>query len=219
MRIRMAALAASALLAAGALHAQGIDGAVPLTDLLEIEFIDGRAVALDASGGQRSEELHLGEEVLWYGSRGAVGVVITDERVLAVGTRSGGWQELRYDRAERPPADALLGDRVALVVTAKRALGFSATRGQLVEYRLGPRERIASARVGENVGVVLTDRKALGLSAVLGGFSEKRLQLEERIESVVAKSALATVRTNRRLLVFRAPTGSWSERRRELDRS
>ena len=205
------------LLAASGALAQGLEGAVPLTDLLEIELIDRQAVALYANGGQVSERLRLNEKVLWSGSRGVVGVVITNERILAVATQLASWQESRYELAEPPPGSALLGDRVALLITSKRARGFSANTGELVEYRLGPRERVQSVRVGENVGVVLTDRKALGFSPFVGGFAAKDLQLRERIESVETKSALATVRTNRRLLVFRSPTGAWSERRRELN--
>ena len=204
------------LVASGAL-AQGREGAVPLLDLLEIELIDHHAVALYANGGQVSQRLHLKEQVLWSGSRGIVGVVITNERILAAGTRLASWQEFRYELAESPPGSALLGDRVALLITSKRALGFIANTGELAEYRLSPRERVQSVRVGENVGVVLTDRRVLGLSPLLGGFAAKDLQLREHVESVETKSALATVRTSRRLLVFRSPTGAWSERRRELN--
>lgn len=191
-------------------------GAVPLADLLEISLLGRDLVALDGGGGERSVRLHLGEDVLWRGSRGAVGVVITNERLLAVATRSAGWQEERYQRGEPPPAQALLGDRVALVTTDRRALGFSGSAGSLVEYRLGPHEVLRSFRVGENVAVVVTDRKALGLSPSGGGFFETELHLNERLEGVDTRSALATVTTSRRLLVFRAATGSWSERRREL---
>ena len=163
-----------------------------------------------------SVRLNLTERVLWSGSRGTVGVVITNERLLAVTTGSAAWQEERYQRGEAPPADALLGDRVALATTPRRVIGFLGT-GNLVEYRLGPRESLRSVRVGENVGVVVTDRKAVGLSPSTGRFTETKLQLHERIESVDTRSTLATVTTNRRLLVFRAPTGAWSERRRELN--
>ena len=45
----------------------------------------------------------------------------------------------------------MLGDRVALVLTSRRAIGFDGGSGNLVEYRLGPRERLLTNRVGENV--------------------------------------------------------------------
>lgn len=195
--------------------ARSSSSSVPLADLLEITFLDRDVVALDGEGGEARVRLYLGEQVLWSDSHGAVGVVITDQRLLAVSSHAGAWQEARFQSGETPPADALLGDRVALATTDRRVLGFSASVDSLVEYRLGPHEKLRSVRVGENVGVVVTDRKALGLSRN-GGFFETDLHVHERLEGVDTRAALATVTTSRRLLVFRAASGSWSERRREL---
>jgi len=190
---------------------------VPLEDLLEILLLNRQVVAIDAEGGgQTTAELRLNERVLWSGSRGKVGVVLTDQRILAVSTLSAAWQEEPYQRRERPPDAATLGDRVALVVTSLRAVGFNGGSGNLVEYRFGPQEALHSFRVGSNVAVVVTDRKALGLSPSAGGFMEMSLQVKERIERVEVRSNLATITTDRRVLIFRAPTGSWSERRLDL---
>jgi hypothetical protein len=191
---------------------------VPLEDLLEILLLERQVVAIDAEGGgQTTAELRLKERVVWSGTRGVVGVVLTDQRILAVSTLSAAWQEADYQRREQPPEAAALGDRVALMVTSQRALGFNAGSGNLVEYRFGPNEALQSYRVGSNVAVVVTDRKALGLSPSAGGFFEVKLQLYERIEKVEVRANLATVTTGRRVLIFRAPTGSWSERRLDLD--
>jgi hypothetical protein len=190
---------------------------VPLVDLLEILVLERELVAVDAaSGGQTTLALHLGERVTWSGARGKVGVVLTDQRVLAVAVDSAAWQETRYRRTERPPEEAMLGDRVALVVTSTRALAFNAGGARLVEYRFGPGETLLSSRVSENVVVVVTDRKALGFSSSAGKFSALRLQSRERIASVEVRSNLATVTTDRRVLIFRAPGGAWSERRLDL---
>jgi hypothetical protein len=209
----------AALLAAGPAAAQRVDEAIPLADLLEISFLGRDVVLLGGESGQPAVRLLRDERVLWSGSRGIVAVVITDQRVLAAGSRSSAWQEDRYRRGEAAPAGALLGDRLALLTTAQRALGFSGTTGNLIEYRLGPRETVVSVHVGENVGVVVTDRAALGLSPTTGGFFDAELQLHERIERVDTRAAVATVRTSRRLLVFTASTGLWSERRREINES
>lgn len=212
----MAAIALTLLLWPGP-PARSSSSSVPLADLLEITFLDRDVIALDGDGGEARLRLHLGEQVLWSDSHGAVGVVITNERLLATTSHAGSWQEARFQTGEPPPADALLGDRVALAVTDRRVLGFSASVDSLVEYRLGPQERLDSVRVGENVGVVVTDREALGLSPS-GGFFETDLHVHERLEGVDTRSALATVTTSRRLLVFRAASGSWSEQRRELSK-
>jgi hypothetical protein len=186
---------------------------VPLGELIEIVVRDDELVAFDAEGGGTSViRKRLGERVLWVATRGLLGVAITDERVLAIATRST-WQEAEYERGESPPAGAQLGDRVALVVMRQRVLGFLGSVGRFVEARLGPNEDLRTVRVGANVAVVVTDHEALGLSPDAGGFFPISLQLRERITDVVARSNLATIHTDRRVLVFRSPTGTWAERR------
>ncbi len=200
-----------------AARAQGVAGEVPLADVLEILVVDRELLAIDAAGGgQTVARLRLDEVVLWKGTRGKVGVIITDQRILAVATQSGSWQEADYGRTELRPESALLGERVALVITSERVLGFNGGSGNLAEYRLGPREQVVVARVGENVGVVVTDRKALGLSPFRGGFFSIPLKLGDQIEAVTAESNLATLTSGRRVLIFRATTGSWEERSRNL---
>lgn len=186
----------------------------PLADLLQIVVRPRELLAIDAEGGgQREERLERGESVLWHATRGRVGVVLTDRRVLAVATGSAAWQEERFRSAERRPADAALGDRVALVVTSQRAIGFDGGSGNLLTSSLGPREAVLEHAVAENVGVIVTDRRALGVSPFVGGFFEASIQPGERLEHLAATANQATVTTTRRLLIFRAPTGSWEERR------
>jgi len=196
--------------------AQGVAGEVPLADVLEILVIDREMLAIDAAGGgQTTARLRLDETVLWKGARGKVGVIITDQRILAVASQSGSWQETDYRRKEQRPESALLGERVALVITSERVLGFNGGSGNLVEYRLGPREKVLAARVGENVGVVATDRRALGLSPFQGGFFSIALNLGDQFEAISAESNLATLTVPRRSLIFRATTGTWDERSRK----
>jgi hypothetical protein len=198
-------------------RAQSVPGEVPLADVLEILVVDRELLAIDAAGGgQTVARLRLNETVLWKGARGKVGVIITDQRILAVATQSGSWQEVDYGRTELRPESAMLGERVALAITSERVLGFNGGSGNLAEYRLGPRERVIIARAGENVAVVVTDRKALGLSPFLGGFFATPLNLGDQIESVTAESNLATLTAGRRVLIFRATTGTWEERSRNL---
>jgi hypothetical protein len=190
---------------------------VPLADVLDVLVLDRDLLAVDAaSGAQVQEPLRLGEQVLWTGSRGRIGVALTDQRILAVTVGSSAWQETDLHREEPAPDRAWLGERVALVATPRRVLGFDGHTGNLVEARLGVRERLLHVGVGETVGVAVTDRRALGVSSGAGGFFPVKIDLEERLESVTASANLATVTTQRRLLVFRGSTGSWEERRRTL---
>ena len=110
----------------------------------------------------------------------------------------------------------ILGDRVGIVITNRRAIGIDGGSGNLVEHRLLPRERVVVTQVGANVAVVVTDRSALGLSPLRGGFFPVKLDVSERIESITASSNVATLTTDRRILIFRTPTGTWEERTRNL---
>ncbi len=220
MRQRISALLAPIALVLAAVpsgQAQLRPDETPLEDLLELVELNRELVAFDAEGGgQTTLPLELGEEVFWSRSRGRVGVVLTDRRMLAVSTGSAVWQSERYRRTERRPKSALLGDRVALIQTSERVLGFNGSTGSLVEYRLGIREYVLASRTGANTAVVVTNRRVLGLSPQAGGFTSADLQLQEQLVALVPRSNLATVRTDRRLLVFRGPSGTWEERRLDL---
>jgi hypothetical protein len=194
------------------------DPRVPLGDLLEI-LIERRDLLLfGTQGRQLSTRLENGEVVNWQGSRGAVAIVITNRRLLAAGSGSASWQETRYLRGEAPPIQAILGDRVALVATSQRAICLG-SNGSVVEYRLGPQEKLLAVRADGNVAIAVTDRKLLGFSPFLGGFFEADFQVTERIENIALVPNLARVTTDRRHLVFRADTGTWSETRRAIGAS
>jgi hypothetical protein len=219
MRLRPCGLAVllSLCLSLPASLARADRGDALLAPLLEVQVLDRDLLAIDAEGGgQRSERLERGEQVLYTRTQGRVGVVVTDRRVLAIATRSGSWQQARLRNDESPPADVELGDRVALAILATRALGFDGGSRNLVESGLGPREIVIDRAAGENVAVVVTDRRALGLSSERGGFFEIRLRAGEQVESLSALAKHATLQTSQRLLVFRGETAAWEERRRTL---
>ena len=127
---------------------------------------------------------------------------------------SSSWQERRYLLTEQPVDYAVLSQRLGLVLTSQRALGFFG--GSWTEERLGIREDLLVTRVGPGAAVVVTDRRALGLSADVGGFFETKLRLNEDLESVRAMSSVATITTSQRTLVFRGPSGLWSDQNRTL---
>jgi hypothetical protein len=192
------------------------DPNVPLGDQIEIVFENRDVIAFGAPGGSQSIRLELGEDVIWYGVQGAVGIVLTDRRVLSVSSLAGSFSETRYLRSERPPDVALLGDRVALIATTERALGYDGGSGNMVEYRYGPQERVLAVRADANIGVVVTDRDLLGMSPFVGGFFTTDFHISERLERVSLAPNLATVTTSRRYLVFRSGTSIWTERKRTL---
>ncbi len=199
------------LLAAPALPAP--PGETPIEDVLQIVALDRELIAIDgASGHELSLRLEIGERLIGRHTRGRVGVVVTDRRILAVGVGSGSWQRERLRHGEALLEPPLLGDRVALVLTTRRALGFDGGSRNLVEKDLGPREKPRLRAVGANVAILATGRRALGLSPFRGGFFEIGLRLNEALEGAEAGGNLATLTTSQRLLTFKAASGHWSER-------
>lgn len=211
------AFLAPVLLALSATGAPAVPGETPIEDVLQILLVDRELLAIDGeSGHELALRLEIGEQVAMTRSRGRVGVVVTDRRVLAVGVRAPSWQIARFRHGERLLEEPLLGDRVGLVLTSRRALGFDGGSNNLVESDLGPRERPLVRAVGANVAIIATSRRALGLSPFRGGFFERSLRLNEDLEAAVATGNLATLTTSRRLLTFKAASGKWSERSRGL---
>jgi hypothetical protein len=212
-RLAAALVAALALAAAAPALAQlRAPGETPIEDVIQVFVLRRELVAVDGLAGTDTREpLELGEQVLWTDVRGRVGLAVTNRRFLAVATRSGAWQATRFRQGEAPPSGALLGERVAIAVTAKRALGFDGGSGNLVERSLGPRERVVAADASGSVGVVVTDRRALGVSPFAGGFFAAPIRVGEGIEAVSATGNVATVRTSSRILTFHAVGGAWVE--------
>jgi len=204
------------LLPGGAARAQPRDE-VPLADVLQILELDRQLLAVDArTGGEVALQLRLAEQVLWMQSAGRIGIALTDQRILGVATGSAAWQQIDRMNGEQIDGHAQLGDRVAILLTSRRAIGFDAGSGNFLESPLGLRESVVATAVGLNVAVIVTDRRALGMSPQVGGFFDVPMQLAETIERVEAQANLATITTDRRLLIFRTPTRTWEERRREL---
>jgi hypothetical protein len=183
---------------------------VPLGDVIQVITLDNKVIAVDArGGGQKTIRLKAKEKVLWTGARGEIGVAITSYRMLAISAGSSAWQELSYAAGEALPESALLGDRLALLVTGQRVVGFN---GQFVETTLAATEDVLASRVGQNVGVVVTTHRALGLSPG-AGFVEVPMEAREQVAAVTVGANLATVTTEHRIRVFRAPSASWEVRR------
>jgi hypothetical protein len=184
-------------------------------DVIGIER-DGRELySFDALTGRRARiRLEIAEEVLFERTRGRVGVVLTDRRVLGVAPGTD-WLEERLQLRERPAERGLVEDRIALVATDRRVLAFVGARGWIAES-FGPNEVPAALRAGTAAGVVTTNRRALGIAPALGRFVSEDLRVHEEIESVTARDTLITLRTDKRILVFSAPRAFWSEQKRNI---
>jgi len=179
---------------------------------------DGRNLyAINALTANRTRiRLDVDEVVLFNQSRGRVGVVLTDRRALGV-TVGSNFHQARYRIAERAPDFAVVSDRVALVATAQRALGFVGAASGWIQEELMPGENVEVIRAGAAVGIATTNRRALGLAPEVGRFSSLAFRLRESLASIDAADTLATLRTDQRILVYSGPRASWTFRALDLD--
>jgi hypothetical protein len=188
----------------------------PLSDQIEVVVVDREVVAIDAEGsGDRSAELSLRESVGFHAARGIVGAALTSERALFFSANRG-WLSLRWLPGEQVPERVLLGERVALLATSKRVIGFNAESGIAVDESIGRSESVHDLAVGANAGAALTSRRLLGLSLGSSRFIEEKIGVNEPVESLDAGANIITAKTPRRLLIFRATGASWEERPRRL---
>ncbi len=91
--------------------------------------------------------------------------------------RTGSWTAVRLDSGEQVVRTAADG-AVAVVLTSRRAIGYSALLGQVDEVPVPEEEGLEAFRVSGEVASVLTRRRALGFSARAGRWAEvQRFQL------------------------------------------
>jgi len=155
--------------------------------------------------------LEAKEKVQWIGAKGAVGIALTDRRLLAISETSSGWQQIRLKSEDGAPSEVALGANIALLVTKKRILGFDGPSGLITEERLHIREAVVSSGVNELIGVVATNERVIGFAAGHALPVERRFQLHEAFETLRVLDTTATVRTSRRIFVFQSSTGSWRD--------
>lgn len=208
-------LAGLAILALGALPERGD---VELEDSLQILETQHALLAVDANGHDLRLPLEIGERVVHIESRGRIGIALSDRRILAVAVGSAAWQKERLRIGEQLRELPILGDRVALILTDRRILGFDGGSGNLVERSLGPHEKLLQRAVSNSVAVVTTDRRALGLSPFRGGFFQMSLRPGEGSATLRVSGNVATLHTSRRLLTFDALSGRWRERSLAIER-
>ena len=157
-------------------------------------------------------DLELGERVIANRSQGFMGVVATNRRLLAIGSRESNFSELRYRIAEKPvgPNQIYVLDRLALVDLSTRLVAFSQQVGSWVEIGLGPGEQPRQVVADGNIATVITPRRAIAVSPRSLGFVEFGLSPKEDVERVSTGDASVTLILPHRILIYRENDKTWS---------
>ena len=179
-------------------------------DSVDVQIV-GKEILGTRDGRSASRvRLENSEYVHWIGARGALGLALTNRRILAISTTSSGWLETRLLRLDGQ-VGIEGGREVALIITNRRLLFFRAAAGTFIEIFLGPGEELLSSSAGDEVAVAVSNRRAIGISAKFERPSELKLHVQEEFLSLKVLDTAANLRTSKRLLSFHGSLGGWKE--------
>ncbi len=184
-----------------------------IEDLIDIAESKGKIIAIIEGRKTVTFNLRPNEKVLWSGSRGYLGVFLTDHHFFVISVSSGAWQALPLRLDESGRGVVRLSPYIALLVGKDRAVGFDATANRFVETQLPLNDELIAAETEKYVAVVITSSRVFGLAVESSAFIENMLGIGETIEAVKLTSSKATVRTSERLLSFEASGSTWKENR------
>ncbi len=184
-----------------------------IEDLIDIAESKGKIIAIIEGRKTVTFDLRPNEKVLWSGSRGYLGVYLTDLHFFVISASSGAWQALPLRLDESGKGVVSLSPYIALLVAKDRAVGFDATANRFVETQLPLNDELVAAEAEKYVAVVITSSRVFGLAVESSAFIENALGIDEAIEAIKLTSSKATVRTSERLLSFEASGSTWKENR------
>ena len=188
-------------------------GEEEIEDLIDIAESKGKIIAIIKGQKTITFDLRPNEKVVWSGSKGYLGVFLTDQHFFVISTSLNAWQALPLRLDESGKGVASLSGYIALLVTKDRAVGFDATSNRFIETQLPLQDELVAAEVERYVAVVITSSRAFGLAAESSAFTEIFLGGGETIEKIKLTYSKATVRTSDRLLTFEASGLPWKELR------
>jgi hypothetical protein len=184
-----------------------------IEDLIDIFESNSKIIAIIKGKKTITFNLRPKEKVLWSGSNGYLGALLTNDRFFVISTSSGTWHRLDLRSNEAQKGVASLSPYIALLVTEDRAIGFDAASNRFIQTQLPIHDELLTTRLEKYVAVVITSSRAFGLAAKASAFSEIRFGLRETIEAIKITSSKVTVRTSDRLLTFGASGSTWNEHR------
>jgi hypothetical protein len=92
--------------------------------LIDIQELDGDVIAIREGRETTVFDLPSQEKILWSGSKGNIGAVLTEKRFLVITTSSNAWHEKSLRKGEPQEANTGLSPYLALLVTGDRVIGF-----------------------------------------------------------------------------------------------
>jgi hypothetical protein len=206
MVLQMAAMIVLVMLPTGAASYEEVE------DRVEIFSIDDRFVALINGRSHFSENYRSGEEVLWQGAKGEVGVFLTNERLLAVSVKSGRWNTLylKINEKKKTP-EMLFAAHLVIMLTDERIVAFGTDTGGFFHTRLPIDESVIEKAAEGRVAAAVTRNRAYGFSSYRRGAAEIRFRRQETIVSLKTTYNKVTLQTTERLIALEAEDAVWHQ--------
>ena len=184
-----------------------------IEDRIDITETNDKIIAVIEGKKTISFELRSKEKVLWSGSKGYLGVFLTNQNFFVISTTSSAWQVLPLRIGESDKSAAHLSPYISLLVTEDRAVAFYALSDRFSEIQLPIHDELIAADAEKYVAIVITSSRAFGLSVETMTFSEVQFRVRESIKDIKITASKATVRTSDRLLSFEENGSTWKEYR------
>ena len=181
-------------------------------DLVDIFATDSAFIAVVDGKRNFSEAKGSSETILWQGAKGEIGAFLTNDRLLAVSTRSGQWnaRPLKINEKKEPP-HMLIAAHLLIMLTGERIVTFGTHTGGFVQTRLPIGESIIAQAAEGRVAAVVTPSRAFGFSSYRRGVAEIRFQLKENVISLKTTYNKITLRTSLRLITLKAEDAVWRQ--------
>ena len=180
-----------------------------IEDVIDIQELDGDVIAI-REGRAILLDLPAQEKILWSGSKGYIGAVLTNRRFLAISRSAIGWHEISLKEKETLEAITLLSEYLALLVTVDRGICFDGKNNRFIELQRPANEVFLKLAVNKYVAVVVSSHYAFGFALEGRAFNRIPFLPNEYFETLTTKAHFATIRTTKRLLIFRDSDSSWS---------
>lgn len=181
-------------------------------EYLQLQINENRILAFSGKKPPVSVDLDVGEEVRSHEEEGYVGAVLTNRRFLAISSLSGEWLSEPLLLGEENIGDITVGEKVAMLVTERRVVGFTYRRDRFVKYQIPVGDLVIAKDAGENYGVVVMSDRAAGLSSETGDFNEIIFDIDETFRSLETATTFATIDTDLNIYSYRGSSGTWSTR-------
>ncbi|HKJ98127.1 MAG TPA: hypothetical protein VJ959_04335 [Desulfotignum sp.] len=181
-------------------------------EYLQLQRNENRILAFSGRKPSVAVDLEIGEKVRLSEEKGHVGAVLTNKRFLAISSMSGKWVSEPLISGEVNTAGLTVGEKVAMVVTDRRIIGFTPMKEGFIAYDLPIGTEVRARDAGENFAIVAMSERAVGLSSETGNFRDIEFDIGESFTFLEMATTLALVHTEDNIYAYRGASGTWSIR-------